>query len=104
MSRPNSAPPVSEGQEVDVRIESVGDKGDGVARVEGFVVFVPGTTKGDTCKIRIKKVLSSVAFAEKIGPASDAGNSRGPSKPKDAFDDIDLDNLGEGSEDFGEEL
>ena len=34
--------PVRVGEEVDVKIEAVGEKGDGIARVKGFVLFVPG--------------------------------------------------------------
>ncbi len=58
--------PVKEGQELEVEIEAIGSKGDGIAREQGFVLFVPDTKKGDKVKVRIKKVLRSVAFAEKI--------------------------------------
>jgi len=33
-------PPVNVGDEIDVRIEAVGEKGDGVAKKDGFVLFV----------------------------------------------------------------
>jgi len=32
--------PVREGENIDVRIESVGSKGDGMARYQGFVLFI----------------------------------------------------------------
>src|SRR6266536_1624105 len=35
--------PVEEGQEIDVTIDSVGRRGDGIARFNNFVIFVPGT-------------------------------------------------------------
>ncbi len=63
----NQTPPVKEGQVLDVLIESVGDKGDGVARFKGFVIFVPNTKKGDQVQIRITKVLPKVSFAELLG-------------------------------------
>ena len=66
----NNNPPVSSGEEYDVKIESVGEKGDGIARVKGFVLFVGGTKAGEEVRIRITKVLAKVGFAEKIGPAS----------------------------------
>jgi len=98
-------PPVSDGQEVDVQIESIGDKGDGVAKVKGFVIFVNGVTKGEWVRIKIKKVLASVAFAEKIKTIEPQERQERPQMQKpDAFADIDLEKLGEGSEDFGEEL
>ncbi len=59
--------PVKEGEELSVVIESVAEKGDGVAKKQGFVIFVPGTKVGDKVKIRVKKVAKKVAFAEVIG-------------------------------------
>lgn len=59
--------PVNEGETYEVSIESVGEKGDGIARVKGFVLFVPNTRKGDYVKIRVKKVLKNVGFGEVVG-------------------------------------
>lgn len=58
------APPVKAGEEYEVDVEAVGGKGDGIARVKGFVLFVPGTKKGDHVRIRVTKVLTNVGFAE----------------------------------------
>lgn len=61
----SSSPPVSKGDLKEVTIESVGAEGDGVAMVEGgFVVFVPGTEKGDEVLVRITEVKSSMAFGQ----------------------------------------
>ncbi|MDP6294220.1 MAG: TRAM domain-containing protein, partial [Candidatus Woesearchaeota archaeon] len=51
-------PPVSVGEEIDVTIEAVGEKGDGIAKKEGFVLFVPGVKEGDQVRIKITKVLN----------------------------------------------
>lgn len=61
--------PVKEGEELDVKIEGVAAKGDGVAKKEGFVIFVPGTKLNDEVHIKITKVARKVAFAEKVGDA-----------------------------------
>jgi predicted RNA-binding protein with TRAM domain len=58
--------PLNVGETYDVSIEDVGREGDGIARVEGFVVFVPNTKKGDNVKIRISKVSRRVGFGEVI--------------------------------------
>ncbi|NPA62284.1 MAG: TRAM domain-containing protein [Methanococci archaeon] len=58
--------PVKEGETYTVTIEDMGRGGDGIARVEGFVVFVPETQKGETVNVRITAVKSKFAFAEKI--------------------------------------
>lgn len=62
-------PPVQVGEEIDVKIEAVGEKGDGIAKQNGFVLFVPGVKEGDEVRIKITKVLRKVGFAEVIGSA-----------------------------------
>ena len=64
--------PVKVGDELDVTIEAVGEKGDGICKKKGFVLFVPNTKQGDNVKIRVTKVLRKVGFAEVIGPSSGA--------------------------------
>jgi predicted RNA-binding protein with TRAM domain len=61
---------VKVGEEYDVQITDVAAKGDGIARIEGFIIFVPGTTRGDSCRIRIKEVARRFAVAEKVGEAT----------------------------------
>ncbi|MCD6209710.1 MAG: TRAM domain-containing protein [Methanophagales archaeon] len=58
--------PINVGDVYDVQIEDVGREGDGIARVEGFVVFVPNTKKGDNVKVRISKVSRRVGFGEVV--------------------------------------
>src|SRR6266571_2576237 len=59
--------PVEEGQEVDLTVESVGKRGDGIARINNFVVFIPGTNAGDKVKVRITTVRGSFATGEVVG-------------------------------------
>lgn len=61
--------PVKEGEEYTVHITDVGAKGDGIAKVENFIVFVPDTKKGEDVRIRIKQVSGRFAVGEKIGEA-----------------------------------
>lgn len=62
--------PVKEGEELDVKVEGVGEKGDGIARVDGFVLFIPGVREGDEVRVKVTKVLSKVGFAEVVGSSS----------------------------------
>lgn len=71
--------PVKEGEELSTVIEAVAEKGDGIAKKSGFVIFVPGTKVGDKVKIRIKKVAKKVAFAEVVG--SYEGSTEQPEEP-----------------------
>lgn len=60
-------PPVSEGEHRTVEIEDIGDKGDGLARVErGFVVIIPDTEQGERVTIEITQVRENVCFAEVV--------------------------------------
>ena len=59
--------PVKVGDELDVAIEAVGEKGDGIAKIRGFVIFIPNVSEGDQVKIRVTKVFRKVGFAEVIG-------------------------------------
>ncbi len=70
--RPNRSfnAPIQAGDEVDVKIEAVGEKGDGLAKKDGFVIFVPNTKPGDEVKVRITRVLRKVGFAEVVGEGS----------------------------------
>ena len=65
-SRQNFAP-VKVGDELNVKIEAVGEKGDGIAKKDGFVLFIPNTKQGDEVRVKITKVLPKVGFAEVIG-------------------------------------
>src|SRR3989338_9777694 len=62
--------PVKVGDELDVKIEAVGEKGDGIAKKDGFVLFVPSTKTGDNVRIRVTRVLQKVGFAEVVGQAT----------------------------------
>ena len=64
VNRAPSEPPVDEGEVRDVTIETVGDQGDGIAKVErGYVVIVPGAQPGDEPTVKIEQVQEDVAFA-----------------------------------------
>ncbi|RZV06023.1 putative RNA-binding protein with TRAM domain [Natrinema hispanicum] len=67
VSRAPSGPPVEEGEVRDVTIETVGDQGDGIAKVErGYVVIVSGAQPGDKPTIEIEQVQKNVAFASVV--------------------------------------
>ena len=58
--------PVKEGVEYTVYIDAVGGKGDGIAKVKGFVLFIANTKKGDYVKVKVTKVLQKAGFAEVV--------------------------------------
>jgi predicted RNA-binding protein with TRAM domain len=58
--------PVSMGEEYDVEVTEVSRRGDGLARVEGFVLFIPGTKPGQKVKVRVVKMGNRYAIAEVV--------------------------------------
>jgi predicted RNA-binding protein with TRAM domain len=60
-------PPVEEGETRTVDIESIGEQGDGISRVErGYIVIVPDTEKGERVRVEITQVQENVAFADVV--------------------------------------
>lgn len=55
-----------EGKEYSVTVTEVGKSGEGRSHLGGYVIVVPGGKKGQTVKVRIKKVLGTTAFSEII--------------------------------------
>ncbi len=94
--------PVKVGEELDVKIEAVGEKGDGIAKVKGFVLFVPGVKEGDEVKVKITRVLRKVGFADVVGEGSPSEATEKPAE--DAPEKSPEDPQPEDSENFGEEL
>ena len=103
MMRQNTAP-VKVGDEVDVTIEAVGEKGDGVAKVKGFVLFVPNTQQGENCKVRVTRVLKKVGFAEKIGEASASSESAEESSGEEEVSEDSEEMESSNEEDAGSEV
>jgi predicted RNA-binding protein with TRAM domain len=71
-SGPSKEKPVKVGEEIDVTVSELSRRGDGVARIQGFVIFIPNTKQGMQAKIRIKEIRPNFATAELIesGPSS----------------------------------
>jgi predicted RNA-binding protein with TRAM domain len=62
--------PVKEGETYDVTIEGIGEKGDGIAKIQGFVIVVPKTQQGQRVKVKITAVRGKVSFAEVVGESA----------------------------------
>ena len=56
--------PVEKNKEYIVDIIDNGYDGEGIAKIDGFTIFIPNAIKGEKIKILIVKVLSSHAFGK----------------------------------------
>ena len=58
--------PVEVGKEYNVSISDTSRRGEGIARVEGFVVFVPGTKMGQNVRIKVTQVSERFASGQVV--------------------------------------
>ncbi|MEM1507807.1 MAG: TRAM domain-containing protein [Candidatus Bathyarchaeia archaeon] len=61
--------PVELGKEYDVEVKEVSRKGDGVARIQGLVTFIPNAKPGDHIRVKITKIGRRFAEAEIVSPS-----------------------------------
>lgn len=95
--------PVKLGEEYDVKITDVGAKGDGITKIENFIIFVHGAKKGEECRIRIKEVANKFAIGEKVGSSEAKEGSEGSSEEKEGSSEEKEESWSEESSDSGED-
>ena len=54
------------GEEYEVDIKEASQRGEGIARIEGLVIFVPTAKVGDHARIRITRISRKFAEAELV--------------------------------------
>ena len=67
--------PVETGKEYEVQITEISRKGDGIARIQGFVIFVREGKVGQNAKIRVVQVGNRFAIAEIVDGTSSASST-----------------------------
>jgi predicted RNA-binding protein with TRAM domain len=71
---PTKPKPVEVGKEYDVTISEISRRGDGIAKIDGFVIFVAGAKQGWQGKIKVTQVANNYAKAEALTtPPVEAG-------------------------------
>ncbi|MBI5066577.1 TRAM domain-containing protein [Candidatus Woesearchaeota archaeon] len=95
--------PFNIGDEFEVTVESVGEKGDGVAKKNGFVLFVPNTKQGDTVKVRVTKLFKKFAFAEVVGAGQPSESSEASEAPEASEEQSEKPEASEESDDYEED-
>ncbi|MEM2118056.1 MAG: TRAM domain-containing protein [Candidatus Bathyarchaeia archaeon] len=59
--------PVEIGKEYEVDIQETSRRGEGIARIQGLVTFVPNTKPGEHVTIKITRISRRFAEAEVVG-------------------------------------
>ena len=78
----HEAKPVEVGKEYDVEVTELSRRGDGVAKVQGFVIFVQGAKVGQTVKIKVDRVGPRFASASVVAHAARPNFATEGSQPK----------------------
>ena len=58
--------PVELGEELEVEISELSPKGEGIARSQGFVIYVPDTKPGDRVKIKVIRITEKAANGQVV--------------------------------------
>jgi predicted RNA-binding protein with TRAM domain len=69
--------PVGIGQEYEVEITEKSRRGEGIARIEGLVIFVPDTSPGDHARVKITRISRSFAEAEVVSKEKNGQKEQG---------------------------
>jgi predicted RNA-binding protein with TRAM domain len=62
----NMKKPVEVDKEYEATIEDTSRRGDGIAKIEGFIIFVPNAKKGENVKFKVTRVGSRFAIGELV--------------------------------------
>lgn len=57
---------VTEGATLDVEVQSVSRRGDGVVRMGKYILYIPGGKPGQKVRVRITRVSGSIVFTERL--------------------------------------
>ena len=58
--------PIKVDMEIDVEIMSKGERGDGVTKVDNFIIFVPNAKVGDKIRIQVEKVFKNFGIGRRL--------------------------------------
>jgi len=64
--------PVEVGKEYDVTISDTSRRGEGIAKIDGFVIFVAGAKQGQSARIKVTRVNDRFATGEVVTGAGSA--------------------------------
>jgi len=75
--------PVEVGKEYDADIQEMSRRGEGIARIQGLVIFVPNAKQGEHVKIKVTRISRRFAEAEIVGKTGAEGEQAAPTEEED---------------------
>jgi len=58
--------PVSEGDVIEAEVVDEGDEGDGIVRIDGYVLFIEDAAEGEEIEVRVTELKPRFGFAERV--------------------------------------
>ena len=58
--------PVELGEELEVDVTELSPKGEGIAKNQGFVIYVADSKPGDRVKVKIERITGKAAYAQVV--------------------------------------
>jgi len=68
---------LKEGDEVELEVKEKGRRGEGIARLHGYIIFVHGALPGEKVKARITKIAARHAHADAVQHLGQQGQGKG---------------------------
>ncbi len=59
-------PPVEVDKEYEAEIEELSRRGDGIARIKGFIILVPNAEQGEHVKFKVMRIGKRFAIGESV--------------------------------------
>src|SRR5580700_9036982 len=70
--------PVEVGKEYNVTISDTSRRGEGIAKIDGFVIFVPGTRMGQSTRIKVTQVSERFANGQVVEQGTSSSSAAAP--------------------------
>lgn len=86
--RSSKPKPVEVGKEYDVTISDTSRRGDGIAKIDGFVIFVAGAKQGQTAKIKVTQVSNRYAMATVVESSTTPSTSGEFTEPREMAEEL----------------
>ena len=80
--------PVEVGKEYDVTISDISRRGDGIAKIDGFVVFVAGAKQGQSARIKVTQVSNRYAMGTVVESSTQPSASGEFAEPREMAEEM----------------
>ena len=80
--------PVEVGKEYDVTISDTSRRGDGIAKIDGFVIFVAGGKQGQSARIKVTQVSNRYAMGTVVESSTKPSATGEFSEPREMAEEM----------------